>query len=258
VPYADPSFDDQAIMLELIDAVVPEIVSVFSETDEIETKLSPVLARLVVYHSPIARMVVELGRPYLPDETFRAWVGALRREDAARFGALLTAELLSRPIRPGAMEATFQEVRDEGRALAATLIDRDPGPRARLDTPRSSIVVVPFSREALIREAWSQYGRGARFFARGDLTTARHHLELAARLNSDQPVLLWNLARVASARGDREDAVMRLDQAILAAERTGATSYLGDLRNDLSAAQSRSGLPASLVSPISQAGRGRH
>ena len=94
-------------------------------------------------------------------------------------------------------------------------------------------------------------------FARGDLTTALRHLEIAARLNSDQPVLLWNLARVASARGDREDAVTWLDQAIVAAERTGATSYLGDLRDDLSAVRSGRGLEPSLVSPTSLAGGGR-
>jgi tetratricopeptide (TPR) repeat protein len=91
-------------------------------------------------------------------------------------------------------EATLHPVRERFDALSAALSPADQE-------------ITFFCAEAVTELSQRETARGVRAFAQDDLVIARQHFEHAVAYNADNPLPVWNLARLALAEGRRLDAL---------------------------------------------------
>lgn len=148
-----------------------------------------------------------LAAPYLTlvralhDEAFPARQAAYLRRHPAPVGtqAMRLRRLeervslyLTARLHPG--EATLQPLRRDFDTTTADLTAADRE-------------IAFFCGESVAALARRETARGVRAFARGDLQPAQHHLQAAAAYDADNPLPVWNLARLALAQGRRLDAL---------------------------------------------------
>jgi tetratricopeptide (TPR) repeat protein len=132
------------------------------------------------------------------------------------FPARQAANLRQQPALPGSQATRLRRLADQvSLYLAARL---HPGEaalqpaRARFEVTAAALSAADreitfFCAETVAGLARRETARGARAFARGELAAARQHLETASAYDADNPLPVWNLARLALAEGRRLEAL---------------------------------------------------
>ncbi len=239
---------DQDLAVELHRDVASDLVRNLPMARHHEGRAHALMARLAVYDPEIARAALDACAGQIPAAVAGRWRRLFAGPEMALLPRALTAALLARAPEPGRMQATFETLRDQGRRHLLECATENTGGSPLPGPPHTMIEVRPFSPAGLGCAAQEQTGLGLRAFAHADLFEAERHLGLAAAFNSNLPVTFWNLSRIERALGRRDEAGLRLDQALLAARRTGSR-MLRALARERDADREGRVVPATPVSP---------
>jgi tetratricopeptide (TPR) repeat protein len=203
-----------------LESIVDKIVAAVQALPHQGTSacLATVLGATARHDPRLARLAIEIllttGLVAADDATSHLRLAASLEDEA--FPARLAAYLRRHPGPPGTQTLRLRRLDDQASLyLAAGLHPDAPGlHRARTMFQAATSPLTATDREISFfcaeTVAWlsrRETARGIRAFARGDLSRAGRHLETAVAYDADNPLPLWNLARLALARGRRLEAL---------------------------------------------------
>ncbi len=180
--------------------------------------LTTVLGATARFDPRVTQVAIQVlvAREIVPEAAAKPYLTLARSLADEAFPARLAAHLRRSPALPGTQAVRLQRLNDQASlCLTARLHPGEVALRLALEefeattaTPTPTDREIRFfCAEAVAHLSQRETARGMRAFARKELDTARRHLETAVAYDADNPLPVWNLARLALVEGRRLDAL---------------------------------------------------
>jgi hypothetical protein len=206
--------------LELLETVIDRIVAAVEGLPQEGPAacMATVLGATARYDPRVTRVAVQvLSSRGVVSEAESAPVLKLAQELADEaFPARLAAWLRRRPSPPGTQAVRLRRLADEvslylTARLHPTEVTLQPV-RGWMASTESHLApsdreITFFCPDAIADLSKRETARGIRAFARDELSSARQHLKTAIAYNVDDPLPVWNLARLTLRKGHRLEAL---------------------------------------------------